>query len=132
MYIYELPNYDIEGRVDYVEDRDKAMAQNDFSLLTSRWSFLFEVGDSGCTEDILSGNFDTAEVIRLMAHEMQTKDGAIIDLVDGGNKTARIAMELLCPEAIVAAMVMAAQYGVPEITALHQLYCNDPNHTHCF
>ncbi len=131
MKIYELPDYYIANDINYSEYRNKAIEIGELFYLIHKWRFIFENSyDKTIKKHILANNFNHQRVLELIRHELKTQDGKIIQGII--SKSKRVAVELICPTAIIQTALIAKKFGVPEYTALHQAFCREENHERCF
>lgn len=115
----------------YTAELRAAYEQNTLQGHVDRWKVVFELGAQTKPDstrqmetDLITGNVDWAQ-IRKCLDKLLSKD--MCEHPNGCH-----AQCLAIPFALLCATLLAKQYGVPICTALHQAFCDDPEHKGCF
>lgn len=129
---YAIQDDDLDKR--YIEDVRQAAQNDTLKEHVEKWSAFFRL-DNGYKPDeikrmeldIVTGNIDWDETKQCVELIMAGKECEHI-----GNEEPCYGVLLALPFALMASRRVAGRMGVPFCTALHQIFCDDPDHRGCF
>ena len=131
--IHEIPGFSMmsdEISRAFTSELREAVAQNQLPPFIKKWAAVWKIENAhkpehvrSCDAQILSGDLAGAEECLRSSFEGNPCSHAEKELCVG--------MEVRIPWALMVASVVAEKYGVPQGTALHQLFCEGP-HDDCF
>jgi hypothetical protein len=157
--VTRLPDYSINAEVlkPFVTESKQLGSTEDLRFFVGRWLAIWQMGNAEqkaptirqIDDQIVSGEFNAREALRCIRrvrytgkpckhavpHPVRSKKRRIRKKHDKRNlRVTRlcVGMEILMPWSLFMALRVRNHFGVPDSTALHQLFCDDPNHTSCF
>lgn len=126
--VAQLPGYAIDDNA--MPERFRAELRTVQSIealdaFLAKWRAVWQLEQGYLNATILAGTFDKEAALQCIQASF---DRGCTHL----EKASCIGMDIALPPAFLRASLIAAKFGVPFCTALHQLYCTDETHTQCF